>query len=138
MENGLNYINMKLTKDQIEKINNETPYEQGVFREPFGIPSHIKGLVIYTSWESSSRGGSCWDDEHTVNEHNEYGRPSDCDEVLVKVLEILLPNVSALVLRKIDSLRCSNENTDYGYYGDYTENTIEWIELDKLIALLSE
>ena len=63
---------MQLTQTQIEAINKECPYGQGIFREPFGIPDHIKDLLIYTKWESGGRPGSCWDDENTVNE--EYYR----------------------------------------------------------------
>lgn len=51
---------MELTQSQIELINEACPYGQGVFREPFGIPNHIKELVVYTKWDSGGmRGGSC-------------------------------------------------------------------------------
>lgn len=42
---------MQLTQAQIAAINAECPYGQGIFREPFGIPDHIKDLLIYTKWE---------------------------------------------------------------------------------------
>lgn len=128
---------MELTKKQIEEINNDCQYGQGVFREPFGIPSHIKGLVVYTKWESGGRPGSCWDDEDTVNDEYVNDRPSDCFEVLDKVLKILKPNITYLDFKKIEALKQSNNETNYGYYGDYTEDTIEWIELDDLINALA-
>lgn len=128
---------MELTKEQVEEINRECPYGQGVFREPFGIPNDIKGLVVYTKWESGGRGGSCWDDEDTVNEEYTSDRPEDAFVVLDKVLKILKPDISYLDFKKIEALKNSNEETDYGYYGDYTEDTIEWIELEDLIEALT-
>jgi len=128
---------MELTKEQVEEINKECEYGQGVFREPFGIPNDIKGLVVYTRWESGGRGGSCWDEEDTVNEDYINDRPDDCFVVLDKVLKILKPDISYLDLKKIEALKNSNEETDYGYYGDYTSDTIEWIVLDDLIEALT-
>ena len=127
---------MKLTQEQIVEINEGCPYGQGVFNEPFGIPDNVKGLVIYTKWTSGGRGGSCWDDENTVNEEYENERPSDYFVVLDKVLKALKPDVSYLDFKNIESLKKSNSETDYGYYGDYTEDTIEWIELQDLIDTL--
>ena len=127
---------MELTQEQITEINKECPYGQGVFREPFGIPNHIKGLVIYTKWESGGKPGSCWDDENTENEEYRNERPDDSFVVLDKVLKILKPNVSYLEFKEIERLKDSNYEMDYGYYGDYTEDAIEWIVLDDLIKLL--
>ena len=127
---------MKLTQEQITEINKECPYGQGVFREPFGIPTNIKGLVIYTKWESGGRPGSCWDDENTHNEHYTCSEPNDSFIVLDKVLKILKPDVSYLEFKEIERLKNSNTEMDYGYYGDYTEDTIEWIVLEDLIKLL--
>lgn len=128
---------MELTKEQIEEINEECEYGQGVFREPFGIPNDIKGLVVYTKWESGGRKGSCRDDENTVNDDYTSDRPNDCFVVLDKVLNILKPDISYLDFKKIEALKNSNEETDHGYYGDYTSDTIEWIVLDDLIEALT-
>jgi len=128
---------MELTKEQVEEINKECPYGQGVFREPFGIPNDIKGLVVYTKWESGGRGGSCWDDENTVNDEYSSDRPDDAFVVLDRVLKILKPDISYLDFKKIEALKNSNGETDYGCYGDYTEDTIEWIELEDLIEALT-
>ncbi|MFT5450549.1 MAG: hypothetical protein ACI9N9_000026 [Enterobacterales bacterium] len=128
---------MNLTKEQVKEINKECPYGQGVFMEPFGIPNHIKELVVYTKWESGSRGGSCWDDEDTVNEDLEHDRPSDSFVVLDKVLKVLKPDISYLDFKMIEPLKHSNVDTNYGYYGDYSTDTIEWIVLSDLIELLT-
>lgn len=129
---------MELTTEQIEKINSECPYGQGIFREPFGIPSHIKDLVVYTKWQSAGRGGSCWDDENTVNEHFDCEKPSDVYDVLDLILKELKPNITFLQYKEIEKLMESNTKMDYGYYGDYTEDTIEWIELLDLYEALAK
>ena len=129
---------MELTQSQIEAINKECPYGQGIFREPFGIPNNIKELVIYTKWESGGRGGSCWDDEHTVNEHYNKSRPNDAFKVLDLTLKALKPEITFLQFREIEALIDSNTKTDYGYYGDYTEDTIEWIKLSDLYEALAK
>lgn len=125
-----------LTQEQIKEINLNLPYGQGIFKEPFGIPYEIKEQVIYTKWTSGGRSGSCWDDEDTVNEDYTCDRPTDAFKVLDLALEILYPNVSFLQYKKIEELIESNTDTDYGYYGDYTEDTIEWIKLSELYKLL--
>ena len=129
---------MELTKEQIEEINSKVPYGQGIFKEPYGIPNHIKELVIYTKWTSGGRPGSCWDDENTVNEDYTCDRPSDAFKVLDLVLQILKPNTTFLQYKEIQNLVDSNTETDYGYYGDYTEDTIEWIVLSDLYKLLNQ
>lgn len=129
---------MQLTKEQIEEINKKCPYGQGIFREPFGIPNEIKELVIYTKWESGGRPGSCWDDEDTVNEDYTYDRPSDGFKVLDLTLKVLKPEVTLLQFKEIQNLVHSNQTTEYGYYGDYTEDTIEWIVLSDLYKILEK
>ncbi len=129
---------MELTQSQIEEINKECPYGQGVFREPFGIPNDIKELVVYTKWESGGRPGSCWDDEDTVNDDYTLDRPSDAFKVLDLTLKVLKPSVTFLQFKEIQNLINSNTETDYGYYGDYTEDTIEWIILSDLCELLDK
>ena len=129
---------MELTQSQIEAINKECPYGQGIFREPFGIPNKIKELVVYTKWQSGGRGGSCWDDEDTVNEHYNNSRPNDSFKILDLTLKVLRPEITFLQFREIEALIHSNTETDYGYYGDYTEDTIEWIKLSDLYEALAK
>lgn len=129
---------MELTQKQIEEINKKCPYRQGIFREPFGIPDNIKELVIYTKWESGGRPGSYWDNVDTINEDYSSERPSDAFKVLKLTLEVLKPNISYLQYEQIESLKQSNTETDYGYYGDYTEDTIEWILLSDISKILEK
>ena len=129
---------MKLTQEQIEDINDECTYGQGIFMEPFGIPNSIKELVIYTKWNSGGRGGSCFDDEDTVNEEYLLDRPDNAFEVLDLVLKALKTEITFSQLKEIESLFDSNTESDYGYYGDYTEDTIEWIKLSDLYKVLKK
>jgi len=129
---------MELTKEQIEAINNECPYNQGIFKEPFGIPDFIKELVIYTRWTSGGRPGSCYDDENTVNESYSSSRPNDAFRILDLTLKAINPNITFLQYKEIEGLINSNKKTDYGYYGDYTEETIEWIHLFDLYKILEK
>lgn len=126
----------RLSEEQILEINSKCPEGQGVFMQPFGIPNHIKGLVVYSKWTSGERGGSCFDDEDTEHEHYAYDRPADAFSVLDFVLKEINPHITFLQLHQIQQLMKSNTKTDYGYYGDYTEDTIEWIELSELYKFL--
>lgn len=127
----------KLTQEQIKDINEQCPYDQGIFKEPFGIPDNIKELVIYTKWQSGGKGGSCYDDENTVNDKYEFNRPNDAFNILDLTLNILRPDISYLLFEQIKQLIESNQETNYGYYGDYTTDTIEWIKLSDLYAILN-
>ena len=127
---------MRLTPEQIEEINGKCPYGQGIFKEPSCIPTHEKRPVLYTKYEVGGRGGSCWDDEDTVHEHYNTDPPKDKWKVLDETLAILKPTISYLEYKKIDSLIDSNEEREWGYYGDYTDEVIEYIVLEELEHLL--
>lgn len=121
---------MELTQSQIESINSKCPYGQGIFKEPFGIPNHIKELVVYTKWDSGGmRGGSCWGGEPKPYSNS---RPKDAFKVLDLVLKELKPQITFLQFREIEMLIESNEKTSYEYYGNSTDSTIEWIKLSDL------
>lgn len=132
---------MKLTSEQIEKINKECPNfygenEQGIFNEPNGIPDDMKGLVVYQRYETGGvSGGSCWDDSnpeaYSVSEVPEF-------KVLDLVLRELSPNISYLDYKKIESEIKSNENYEYEYYGNCTDFIIKFIPLDKVIELITK
>ena len=127
---------MKLTLEKIKKLNNNVPYRQGIFIEPFGILSHIKEHVVYTKYETANRGGNCWDDKNTINETMYISPPKDKFEILNDLLAIICPTISFLTYNQIESFIQSNEETNYGYYGDYTTDTIEYILLSDIYKLL--
>jgi hypothetical protein len=123
-----------MTQKQIEQINSECPYEQGIFVEPFGIPTHIKEPVLYMRFEIGGvSGGSCWDSSnpqsYTVSEKPEF-------VVLDKTLKLLKPNISYLDYKKIDEYVIKDYNTDYEYYGNYTNYEIWYLKLSDLLIQL--
>jgi len=126
----------KLIEEQIKKINDKCPYNQGIFKEPFGVPDTLKELLIYTRWKSGGCPGSCFDDENTINEPYLEDRPDNSFKVLDLTLEELKIKISSEDYQKILSFKQNNTEIDYGYYGDYTEETIEWIKLSDLYKIL--
>jgi hypothetical protein len=133
---------MKLTQEQIEKINKLAPNEwqaneQGVFTQPYGIPVHIKEPVIYMRWETGGvSGGSCWDSSNPQRYERDGGKPKF--EVLDLVLKELMPTISFLQFREIEKLVHSNSETEYEYYGNSTDFKIEYIILSELISALEK
>lgn len=131
---------MELTKEQIDKINKECPYSydsdaQGIFKEPTGIPDKIKTPVVYMRWETGGvSGGSCWDSSdprpYTKND------PKPKFVVLDMVLKELMPDISYLQYKEVENLIHSSEKTDWEYYGNCTEYSIEYVVVDDLIKLL--
>lgn len=125
---------MELTKEQISAINNKCPYNQGVFVEPYGIPTSIKEPVIYCRYDVGGyRGGSCWGDR-AESYYNEA--PKDKMKVLEIVLTELCPNISYLQYKQIESLIDYNDYSEDQYYGNSTDWKIEFIKLSDLYNLL--
>jgi len=126
---------MELTKEQIKEINNKCPYNQGVFVEPYGIPTNIKEPVIYCRYETGGySGGSCWDDSDPQPYTEDV--PKDKMKVLEIVLMELCPNISYLQYKQIEQLIDYNEYEENEYYGNSTDWKIEFIQTSKLYELL--
>lgn len=128
---------MKLTDDQIKRINKQCPYGQGVFLQPFGIPDSVKELVVYGSYESGGvSGGNCWNDAKPEPYFNEP--PRDRMMVLDLIMEELCPNITLLQYRKIEKMINTLSNSRREYYGNYTNNEIEYLELSKIYKVLDK
>jgi len=128
---------MLLSEEQIQKINKECPYEQGVFYQPYGVPVHIKEHVIYCRYEISGyEGGSCWGEDEP--HYYERDPPKDRMKVLDIVLEELCPKITYLQYREIERLIHDNTETKYEYYGNSEDYKIEYIILSELCKLLSK
>jgi len=126
---------MEITKSDIEQINREAPSDQGIFREPWGIPVHIKEHVIYMRWETGGMtGGSCWGGEP----YPYSGDPKPRFKVLDTVLKMLKPDISFLQFREIEDLIHTNHETKYEYYGNSENYEVEYIILSELITKLEE
>ena len=124
---------MKLTNEQINKINNKCPSDQGVFNEPYGCDG-IKELIVYMRWsEGGSSGGNCWNDD----ESEEYdGEDKPKFKALDMVLEILKPEITYLQFKKIEESLESTTKHEWEYYGNYDDYGIEYIKLKDLIEIL--
>lgn len=124
-----------MDKKIIEKINKGCPYNQGIFTEPYGIPIHIKEPVVYTRYEIGGySGGNCWGDEATRYEEEP---PKDKWKVLDLLLRETAPTITYLQYKEIEGLIHTNEETQYGYYGNSTDERIEYIILRELESLLA-
>lgn len=124
-----------MTEEEINNVNKKCQYNQGIFKEPYGIPVHIKEPVIYTRYETGGyQGGSCWG---TDAEPYCTDEPEDKFEVLDFVLEVLMPNITYLQYKKImNKLVHDNYESEYEYYGNSTDWKIEYIVLSELEELL--
>lgn len=123
-----------MEKSLIEEINEECPYDQGIFFQPYGIPDGIEELVIYSRYESGGNtGGNCWGG-------TAYPYTSDIPKDHMKVLDIILekvcPKISYLQYKKIQELVHDSEKSDWEYYGNSTDWRIEYILLSELETLL--
>lgn len=126
---------IKITKELIDEINEERPDDQGIFKEPYGIPCHVKKLVVYARYETGGMtGGSCWGD---CPKPYVEDLPENRMEILDILLSKIMPNIKYLQYKKINNLIKTNKDTKYEYYGNSTNYLIEYIILDELIELLN-
>lgn len=126
----------ELTEEQIKKINDLCPYNQGIFFQPYGIPVHIKEHVIYSRYNTGGySGGNCWDD----SEPRYYSEDKVPDFVALDlVIKELCPDISYLNFKKIIDLIKDNEDTEYEYYGNSTDYKILYLPLSELYELLNK
>ena len=124
---------MELTKEDILQINKEAPSDQGIFKEPWGIPVHIKEHVVYMRWNTGGMsGGNCWGDDP----HSYRGDSKPIFKALDLVLKKLKPDVTFLQFRELNDLIHTNRETQYEYYGNSDDYEIEYIILSELIKKL--
>lgn len=124
-----------MTREMIESINLRCPSDQGIFVQPYGIPTHIKEPVVYSRWESGGySGGSCWDYSDPRPYSNDA--PKDRYKIIELVLTELKPNISFLGYKQVESLIRNNSETEVEYYGNSTDWEIEYIILSELEKLL--
>ena len=117
----------------IEKINNNCPYNQGIFVEPYGCDG-IREPVVYMRWTTGGvTGGSCWGTES-------YNREADKKpdfKALEETLRELKPDISFLDYRKVSELIISTDEFEREYYGNTREWGIEYVVLSELEELLT-
>ena len=131
---------MLFTDDKIKEINKLAPYdygnEQGIFKQPYGIPTDIKEHVIYMRWESGGvSGGSCWDSSNP-QPYTNTDKPKF--EILDIVLRNIAPNITYLQYKVIEDLIRNKYESKYEYYGNSTDYEINFIVLTDLENQLDE
>ena len=130
---------MEITKEIIDKINKACPMdwqvnEQGIFKQPFGVPDNIDGYVIYMRYESGGvRGGSCWDSSNPTPYTND-------DVPNFEVLDIFLkevcPQISYLKYKEIENSILDSTDSEWEYYGNRTDFEIKYIRLDRVLEIV--
>lgn len=125
-----------LTKQYIEDINKECPSDQGIFKEPYGIPIHIKEQVIYMRWETGGMTGGGYSGDEP------YPYTSNETKPKFKVLDILLkkikPSISYLEFRELEELIHTNHETQHEYYGNSEDYEIEYIILSEFLKKIEQ
>ena len=124
-----------MNKETIDTINDKCPYDQGVFKEPYGVDKE-KDYCVYAKWSSGGyTGGNCWDDTEP------YYYPGDAEpkfEALDLVLKELFPNISYLQYKEVENLIKTDSETNYEYYGNSTDYSFKWIVLKDLENLIQQ
>lgn len=122
----------RLTEEQIKEINNECPYNQGIFFEPYKFPNHLKGQrLLYSRWKTGGyAGGNCWNDNEPTYYHED--EPKDNFIVLDITLKLLKPDMTFLEYREIERLIENDDYCEYEYYGNSNDYNIEYLPLEKL------
>lgn len=128
----------RLTDEQIKNINNslEDSWNQGIFKEPYGIDVKEKGYVIYQRHKTGGAAGGSYHEDS-------YARPYVISEskpnwdALDEVLRMVCPEISYLKYKEIEKLIINSNETDYEFYGNYTDYEIFYLPLEKLYLFLS-
>lgn len=123
----------RLTDSQIAAINEKVcdGWNQGIFKEPWGIDVKEKGFVIYQRHETGGvSGGSCWDDSNPQAYSNVDPRPHW--QALEVTLATVCPNLSYSSYIEIEKLVKDSSETDWEYCGNCTEYQIRYLPLETL------
>ena len=110
--------------------------EQGVFKEPYGIPHSIKEPVIYMRWKTGGMTGGSYSENSHLESYTCDGLEPKF-KVLDLVLEELKPNLTFLQFREVEDLVHTQDWSDReDYYGNCTDYKIEYVILSELIKYL--
>ena len=125
-----------MNTETIKEINEKCPYDQGIHKQPWGIPDNIQEYVIYSRYVvGGHRGGSCWGDVARPFSEKE---PDDSLKVLDITLETLAPSLTFLHYRRVLELVNCSEDSQWEYYGNSTDWEIKYVILSELEVLLKE
>jgi len=129
-----------LTEDDIIEINKTCPQEwqeneQGVFKQPSGIPTTVKGNVIYMRYLTGGMMGGGYHSDSYLHSFVADGRPNFV--ALDIVLKKISPEITYLQYKDIERLINETEDDDSAdYYGNCSDFGVEYIILDELYNYL--
>jgi hypothetical protein len=131
---------IELTEEIIEKINKacvRCEGDQGIFLEPWGIPTAIKELVVYSRYGNGGyTGGDCWGGQA---EPFYEAEPKDKMKVLDLLIKELAPELPFSKFNEIKKLirECSQESEDGNYYGNSHEYIVEYIKISDILKIIN-
>lgn len=127
---------MELSESKIKEINSMCPEDQGVFFQPWGIPTSIKEHVIYQRFLTGGMtGGSYHENSFLHSFTNDESKPPF--RVLDLVLKELKPELTYLQYKDVERLiRTSDYSDREDYYGNCSDYDITYIVLSDLYKYL--
>lgn len=128
----------RLTDADIIEINQkvEDSWNEGIYRQPFGV-DHIKDdFVIYQRHETGGMtGGGYWEDAYCRPYTNDEPRPNWT--ALDMVLRKICPDISYLRYKEIEALVKDTTKGEYmDYYGNGEDYDIWFLPLEDLYNYL--
>jgi len=125
----------RLTEDEIKAFNDreDVPFDQGIYLQPYGIPTDVKTHVIYGRYRSGGySGGGYWEDSKV--ERFSEKKPQDAFLAFDIALTVICPEISFLHYRIVRDglLRTADYSDGHDYYGNSSDYEIEYIVLDEL------
>lgn len=124
----------RLTEQQIKGINNQVAdkWNQGVFKEPWGIDTNEKGYVIYQRHHTGGvSGGSCFSNITDPQPYTSFDKKPKW-EALVLVLKEINPDLPYSKFSEILDFTKYSSEIEWGYYGNCSEYDILYLPLEKL------
>lgn len=129
---------MELTQEQISRINYLCPEDQGVFTEPWAIPSHIKEPVIYMRYTTGGMRGGGYHEDSFLRPFD-TGDPEPTLIVLDYVLEELGVKLTVPLFTAINNCRViENEDDGADYYGNRTDWGIHYILMSDVYDCINQ
>jgi len=129
---------MELTQEQITLINSKCPADQGVFTEPWAIPSDIKEPVIYMRFSPGGWTGGSYREDSYLHPYSS-GNPVPSLIVIDYVLEELGVPLTVPLFRAIeDCMVIINEDDTADYYGNRDEWLIHYIKMSDVYNCIDQ
>lgn len=135
---------MNLTAEDITEINKKC-YDhfqddnQGVYLQPNGIPTSIKGHVVYLSWCTGGMKGGGYHEDSYLRPYT-TGTTEPDFFALTLVLKKLKPELSFIEYKEIEATLIHDADYDgyEDYYGNRDDYSVRYVVVEDLIKHLSK